>query len=245
MSINEMTSDLKEVMEKWLEGHNKRSRRSIQIRSKVGYQTISDILQGERNASLETVLAILPVVCSHEEELTFLKQHLPGFERHFKNLGPSDSDITNSFEFNQALKDEQNFIIITLALGVGTTEEDVRSMFDEIGVVKLNYLINCGFLCHINGRIKAVKKYFFHNDAETVLTLMNHFIKFFDREGIGKPGRFCRIRTDNISDEGKIQIHDILRECYEKISTIATNCTGNNVFYTGLIMSMIHEEGME
>lgn len=243
MAVNEMTSDLIIAMDKWLKGHKSRTKRSLQVRTKLGYQTITDILQGERNASFETVFAILPTIFGYDEELAFLKKHVPGFEKHFKKLGHHENDTINSYDIQQAFRDEQNFVILTLAAGRGTTTEEIKGLFDEIGLIKLNYLLNSGILRQINGRIKSVKEYFYHIDVETVLTMMKHFTNLFYKEGIGQPGYFCKVRTDNISDGDKNKIHDILRECFERISTIAVNSNGENVFYTGMVMSILSEGG--
>lgn len=242
MSINDMTSDLKKGIEDWLSGHPSRSKRTLKVRTNIGYQTITDILQGERNASLETVLAIIPSIFSYDEEFQFLKKHVPGFEKHFERLGLKEHNSTNSYGIQQAFKDEQNFVILTLAAARGTTKEEIQTLFDETGIAKLNYLLDSGILRQVNGRIKSVKEHFYHIDAETVLTIMKHFINLFDKEGVGQPGRFCRIRTDNVSDSDKLKIHDTLRECYEKISKIAADSIGNNVIYAGVVMSVLSEE---
>lgn len=79
-----MTKELAESMKAWLDSHPARSRRSLHKKTFLGYQTISDLLSLQRNASLETVFRILPVICTYEEELVFLKKHVPSFNRYLK-----------------------------------------------------------------------------------------------------------------------------------------------------------------
>ena len=239
MAIDPMTAELASMISTWLEGHPSRNRRGLSraVGNDVSYSTISRILQGETTAELEVVLNILPIIADKETGLDFLNRHRPKYACYFKDLSGSDDKVSSRID--DAYKDLDSFVIMALALGGGTSREEVERLCGTLSLDKVEELLNNSLLREINGRLLAKEDSYMILSPETALNMARHMLSLWNKTRVGEDGCICLVKTDNVSEKDMRRIHEVLKEAHARCSSIARQSEGPRTYFSSIVMNTL------
>lgn len=137
-----ITHILRQFIDQWLEGKEKRSLSMLARRSKVSYSTLRRIMEGETSSSAETALKIADVIMTDSEFRSFTAEYLPGLAKTRGAIAyrPGDSETL------EVLNDVSLAPILLLASHAeGTNAAEVQKYFGKEIARKFSELVDQGF----------------------------------------------------------------------------------------------------
>jgi hypothetical protein len=217
--------NLSSLIERWLEQGSKRNIQTLARISGVPYPTIRRILQQESTASLETAIALLNVVATIPETLSYFSD-IECANRFFKRFAEYSSPKPEQ-DLPTHIVDRESFWILMLGLTIGATQSRVKDLLGSYGIATLNRLVEKGIMFEKAPDLFMTKteSAFVHYDNDHLANLVGGFINDMPSE-IQPLQRFL---VCNVNDEGFAAMRSILKKAFEECQGISRTREGDHV----------------
>ena len=214
-STGELSDNLRNVIDRYLNGHRNRSLATLSRASGVSYTTLRRLYQREGNPTAEPVLKIVDVALNNEEKLEFIRRYYPEI---VVNVSGLQAGVFASNSPRQEtlkafyVRDPHNYILNLAHNDRGTTRETVQRIAGERGVEALDELVEHEIL-----QVERVGKETIYrlpamlsSDCDMALAQMKLSADHFDRSLIGTKAARLFHATASIDQRTLERIHDIL-----------------------------------
>jgi hypothetical protein len=199
--------DLQALVRAWAnENPDIRNIRFLERKAGIDYNTASRVWSG-KNPECQTALAVLNVVTTKENGLSYLKRHFPHaarfHEREFSIPVFSDRDTLQPL-FDKSL----SFIILGLAYGGHADKGYIQRIYGEMGLQAANELVNTGkFFWEGEKLISQGKEEFFTFESrEDIVKACGHIL------GMAASGGYPVALLGSLHDDELERFKNLLRE---------------------------------
>ncbi|MBM4250755.1 MAG: hypothetical protein FJ146_02165 [Deltaproteobacteria bacterium] len=221
-TTGELSENLRNVIDRYLNGHRSRSLATLSRASGVSYTTLRRLYQREGNPTAEPVLKIIDVALSTEEKLDFIKRYYPEIA---VNLSGIQADAYLSAAPRQEIlkafyvRDPHNYILNLAQNDKGTTRETVQRITGERGLEALDELVEHGILEveRVGGDTVYRLPAMLSSDCDMALAQMKLSADHFDRSLIGTKAARLFHATASIDQRTLERIHDVLSGAIKEI----------------------------
>ncbi len=237
-AIQECTvnSQLKQLIENYLEKHPHISLFALSKKMSIGDATLRRVMNGSLKSSPEpnTVLNIVSILYREKniKKLTkIINDPIKGyletafshfiFEEHFSN-----DELSYLPELNQILKDFDFYLIYKLAANkTGTDRIKINELLGHWGNKKVNELIQFGYITENHlGELHACNKVF-SIDPATALLHASELIRFFKLHQVELGRNLFFSLSESLNENGISIIKKIQKEALVQIHNIMKNST--------------------
>ena len=214
-TTDELSEDLRGVIDRYLDGHRSRSLATLSRACGVSYTTIRRLYQREGNPTAEPVLKIVDAALNLDEKVQFISRHYPEIS---STIGRFQEEIYPRKEPRQEalrgffMRDPHNFILNLAHNDKGTTEAVVRRLTGERGVEALGELLEHELLDRDSSSGELVVRLapMLCHDCDVALTQMKLSADHFDRSLIGTKAARIFHATASVNQRALERIHDLL-----------------------------------
>ncbi len=216
---------LASFIERWLGQGSKRNIQTLARMSGVPYPTIRRIIQNDSSASLETAIALLNVVATIPETMSYFSD-IECANRFFKRFSEYSSPA-QSGDLPAHIVDRESFWIIMLGLTIGASHSRVRDLLGSYGIATLNRLVEKGVMYEKAPDVYLVKvdSTFVHYDNDKLAGMVGAFIN--DMPSNQQP--LQRFLVCNVSKEGQDLMRATLKKSFEECQAISQAHEGDHV----------------
>jgi len=223
--------ELKDLINSWLSEKDSRNIAALARGAGVGENCIRRILNSNSmpvTENLHKIVVFIKGDDKHQNLLsslsTNLKNHIK-FELSYLNFDEL-KDYKSMAAFEEHLSDySTQFIFERSSMGSGISFEEIKNLFGEIGLSKINTLIELNLVSNNNGIILVNKDYQYHTWSTS---LYKKFIpetikNFYKTES---QINYLFNVNEGVSTKGYARIMDVLENAYKQIQDIANNEKG-------------------
>ena len=242
MTDLEFTSQTKRLLSDYMNANSKRTISSTAKKASLSTSSLDRILKGEQIASLETMLAIAQVIDDKDSWFDIIRLRWPQYVTTLTTIFQTTKAEVSQDSVSTLIRDLDNFVIISLAAtDEGTTREEISVKLPEVGLAKLEILLNEGVVKEINSRLKASP--FAITSAETLLIQFANLTRLFDKSQIGEVVTKLALHTEGYSETGLQNLGNLVWKFNEDVANLNSDPKnrGNNVAYIGLIADTIRK----
>lgn len=141
-----------------------------------------------------------------------------------------DIDTNYSLDLNEVLKDQITYFVYKLCANrVGTDLVDIDNIFGKLGVDKISFLEEKGFIVRKEERFHAVEKNF-SLDYRVAASHLPALVRFYKPHLVSEGKNLFYTMSESINEEGIQKIKEIKKEALKKIHNIM-----KSPFYEGEI----------
>ena len=245
----DLSVDLRDVIDRYLDGHRNRSLATLSRASGVSYTTLRRLYQREGNPTAEPVLKIVDAALSNAEKIEFINRHYPEISATIGqiNSGAYGQKNAHQEQFKTFyVRDPHNFILNLAHNDRGATLEDVRRLTGERGVEALHELLEHEILeretTSRGGQTCEVFRLapLMSHDCDLALAQMKLSADHFDRSLIGTKAARLFHATASINNRALERIHDILSAAIRDIVVVKDDprSTGQIPFFVDMMMNV-------
>ena len=241
-SNKELLTDLRSVIQSYLDHNSLRSVASLSRLSGVPDSTIRRLMQEESIPDLATVIALLGVIYSLEERRVFLSKHFPQPYEVFDTA--FDGSDQNYHELSYYLSSEVSQCILQLCANrQDITQESIGKTYGEYGLAKLEELMAAGHVVpHAEHNTLRLAQGGLENDVDLCLSNISLWSKVFDKNLMGTDGSLLASFSQGLSLEGLALAKFEGQEYIKKLSKIIRENPGNIPVSVGLIQNVFDSE---
>ena len=248
MSQNLLT-DLTTSVEKWMQGNKSRNLSSLSRKTKVAYSTIRRIMQHEVEPNIVSVLAIVDIVMSIDERVSFLRQHYPAlgefitktYDNKIKDAKTESREILSEY----LRREPHNKIFNMAATKAGVSYKQVRRLAGDMGIDALNEMVENDLLVE-----DANKVYKYCEDNWSIInvgdfmTQLKHNIDHVDKNLLGTDGASLIHATGAIRKEKVPEVKKLIVNFANDLAKLKNDedSEGNIHFFCGLTYSLYDRE---
>lgn len=216
------------LVESWLQRQDDTTNlQGLARKAGISYSALRRSVQGEVTPSLETMLAVLPLVASFEDMLRCIGELYPNQVQGLAMVLDHNKEIDR----RELLHDRESFIILHLAtIGKGVAVTWLEETYGRPIRNKIPPLIEAGLIREDNGILYGEP--FSYNHNASVLRAIAHTcrLKEFD-----EPLVTSRFMIEGVSKAGAKEIQRIILEAARKLSETVENHPGNLPMFAGLM----------
>ena len=247
----DLSEDLKQVIDTYIDGHRSRSLATLSRASGVAYTTLRRFAQKEGNPTAEPVLKILDAVLATKEKIGFLETHFPEIARTISRYAGTsfqeNADPTRE-ELKMFVRRTPHNYILNLAINVrGTSATTISRLYGERGLEALDEMVECGVLDRDpHGRVRYRDDTLVSFDCDYLLDQVRHSIDAFDRSLVGTSAARLWHKTATVNQEGLERVHRLVSEVYEAIAAINEDPRfhGDIPYFAGLVMNVYDKKAL-
>src|SRR5262245_60782147 len=143
-ATGDLSEDLRNVIDRYLDGHRGRSLATLSRASGVSYTTLRRLYQKEGNPTAEPVLKIADAALNNEEKLAFINRHYPELAvtlNRFQTDAYAPKQPRQELLKTFYIRDPHNYILNLAHNDKGATRDDVRRLTGERGLEALDELV--------------------------------------------------------------------------------------------------------
>lgn len=248
----DLSEDLKQVIDHYLDGHKTRSLATLSRISGVSYTTLRRFSQREGAPTAEPVLKILDATLGNQEKIAFLEKHFPEIARTISRFADRPSSEADPSRENLKMfyrRDPHN-LILNLAINVhGTDVGTIRRLMGERGLEALDELVECQVLerDYQTDAIRYKDDTLLCVDSDFLLDQIRHSVDYFDRSMLGSQLARLAHMTASVNHEGLTQIYTILSDALTQISAINEDSRyyGEIPYYVGALMNVYDKKPLQ
>ena len=248
----DLSEDLKQVIDRYLNGHKTRSLATLSRISGVAYTTLRRFSQREGTPTAEPVLKILDATLGTQEKIAFLEKHFPEIARTISRFAGRSSQEADPARENLKMfyrRDPHN-LILNLAINVqGTNVATIHRLLGERGLEALDELVECQVLerDYQTDAIRYKDDWMVCVDSDFLLDQIRHSVAYFDRSMIGS--QFARLAhlTASVNQEGLRKVYNILSEALTQITEVNEDSKyhGEIPYFLGALMNIYDKKPLQ
>lgn len=240
----ELTEDLRQVIDKYLDGHRSRSLATLSRATGVSYTTLRRLYQREGNPTAEPVLKIVDVALTNAQRLQFINRYYPEIAEtisHFGEAFPAQASRQEALKLFY-LRDPHNFIINLAHNDRGTTRATVQRLAGERGLEALDELVEHEILQGTQSSRELVYRLppVISHDCDMALAQMKLSADHFDRSLIGTKLARLFHATASLDERTLERIHDIVAQAINDIVALKDDPrnSGDIPFFLDIMMNI-------
>lgn len=221
----DLSEDLQNVIERYLDGHRSRSIATLSRVSGVAYSTLRRFAQKEGNPTAEPVFKILDATLPTAEKIAFLKIHFPAIAHSIERFaGPAaEAAKANTEEFAIFYRrNPHNFILNLSITASGTTVETIQRLCGERGLSALDELVEAEILTRDlkTGAVKFNQSSIVITDPDLTLNQIRLALEYFDRSTMGTEAARIGYASQSLNLAGLTRVHELLTEALRQVYAI-------------------------
>lgn len=226
-----LLAELKNVIQNFLDEHQRISLNGLSKRCQVSEPTLRRIMSGKikTTPTLTTVVDILSTI-SKEDRLPELVKKYPGviaetLKEGFSLIADEDTPYQYCAELNEVLRDEQRYLIFKLAANTGGVKRTrVKELFGLIGEQKLDDLIARDLVYEKllgNERVIFTRVEGFSLSNDLFISHFKACANYIDtRAKPGKKNNLYYNFSESVNETGRREILNIQRAALKKMAAI-------------------------
>lgn len=236
--IQTVNSELRELLQAYLEKHPKLTVNALAQRAGVPGTTLRRLIQDENKSEVapHTVLQLVSYLYK-EKRISKILEVCPGeigelLRKSFDQFIFSEkSEHKLNADHNELFKDETNYVIYKLAANkFGTSRGEIEAVVGLMGMRKLENLLKLEVLKEeSDGRIHAIEKNF-SVDLKLAHQLTHTLVDFYKPERVQDGFNLFYSLSEGLNEEGIKKVKEIEKDAVKKVFEVM-----NSEQYQGLI----------
>lgn len=239
----DLTEDLKQLIDQYLNAHRSRSLATLSRVSGVAYSTLRRFSQGEGNPTAEPVLKIVDATLGSKDKIEFIGRHFPEIARTIQHAKVYEHAVPRDDLKQFYMRDPHNYILNLVINSQGSTVDDIMRLTGERGLGALDELVEHGLLVRDfrTGRITYADENLFGSDCDMALAQIKRSADYFDRTLIGTKAAKLAHLTSLVNLEGLHKIHSVVSDAIVQVCNLKDDPrhAGNIPFFVDLIMNVL------
>ena len=242
-----LSLDLQQAVEAYMSRSSVRSVAFVARKSGLPYSTVRRVVQGEGTPTFSTVIAILSVIMDCDGLLEFIQKYFPEcYEILSLTFAHGDRPVVYDAKLKQYLHDPLCHHILHLcSCNTGTTVSKVEQMFGELGVRKLQAMIDDGYITLDGQELRVGSQGLHPQSPESLLNHIDVLTQIFDARNLGTEAALLAIVSESVSLKGLAQIKEAGLNYSKKVDHVRTTHGGSIPFFIGLIQTMVDSKVYE
>lgn len=225
-------------IERWISERPRRSLNLLARLSGVAYPTLRRIAQKESQPTIENALYILNFVATLQETLDYFSDN-PSIQAFYGKVTQGKEVLRDTDSLERYLKKEA-WWILALALTVGATEENVRSLLGSHGIAELNSLVDEKLIYEERPGLYRSLGTSIANHVESLKfgsTVARHIADLPT-----KPDSYSRFLCYNVTQEKFRDLKALARDFFLKLDADAQTAPGDEVFAASIVLTRVLDD---
>ncbi|MCB0361084.1 MAG: hypothetical protein KDD35_00075 [Bdellovibrionales bacterium] len=219
--------EIREILDKWLEGVPKRSIATLARSAGLSYSATRRIIKNECSPTYMSMGSILSVICEDGKVQNLLIKQFPDKAEFIKGQFHESS---RSIESSLHSIENEPFALVVYGLissSKGIEFETIRTMYGELGLDQVRVLEDLELVNIEGSTIKATTERFSVHSPSMIKQLITSHVNAVRLSNISNECGLLAFRNRSVTKDGYARVISILEKASSDIKEVMDSCSGN------------------